>query len=98
MRRRVVSKIGTDVSEKPAASMFRVEEQVAGPARPFSQLRLFPRLLEAFQCSPTTYIETGYGLDGRDSVLGRGNIFVYSTASSPALGPIQCAREPFPWG
>jgi hypothetical protein len=37
---------------------------------------------------------TGYGLDDRGSILGRVYIFVFSTASRPALGPTQ---PPVPW-
>jgi hypothetical protein len=32
---------------------------------------------------------TGYGLDDRSSIPGRGKIFLCSTASRPALGPTQ---------
>jgi hypothetical protein len=34
-------------------------------------------------------IETGCGLDGRDSNLGRGKIFLFSTTPRPALRPTQ---------
>jgi hypothetical protein len=34
-------------------------------------------------------IATAYGLDDRGSIPGRGKIFPFSTASRPALGPIQ---------
>jgi hypothetical protein len=34
-------------------------------------------------------IVTGYGTDGRGSIPGRGNIFLFSTASRPAMGPTQ---------
>jgi hypothetical protein len=34
-------------------------------------------------------IATGYGLDGRGSNPGRGKIFLFSTASRPALRPTQ---------
>jgi hypothetical protein len=32
---------------------------------------------------------TGYGLDGPGLILGKDKIFLYSTASRPALGPTQ---------
>jgi hypothetical protein len=32
---------------------------------------------------------TGYGLDGRDSIPNRGKVFLFFTASRPALGPAQ---------
>jgi hypothetical protein len=32
---------------------------------------------------------TGCGLDGRDLIPGRGKIFLFSTARTPALGPTQ---------
>jgi hypothetical protein len=34
-------------------------------------------------------IATGYGLGGRSSIPYRGKIFMFSTASRPALGPTQ---------
>jgi hypothetical protein len=34
-------------------------------------------------------IATGYGLDGRGLIAGRGKIYLFSTASRPALGPTQ---------
>jgi hypothetical protein len=34
-------------------------------------------------------IETGYGLDGRDSIPDRGEIFFFTVASRPSLGPTQ---------
>jgi hypothetical protein len=43
---------------------------------------------------PTVGIATGYGLDGRGSIPSRGKIFLFSTASRPALGPIQ---PPIQW-
>jgi hypothetical protein len=39
-------------------------------------------------------IATGYGLDGRVSIPGRGKIFLFSIASRPALGPTQ---PPIQW-
>jgi hypothetical protein len=39
-------------------------------------------------------IATGCGLDGRNSIPGRGKIFSFSTASIPALGTIQ---PPIQW-
>jgi hypothetical protein len=42
-------------------------------------------------------IATGYGLDGRGSIIGRGKIFLFSTVTSTALEPthppIQCVPE-----
>jgi hypothetical protein len=32
---------------------------------------------------------TGYGLDGRDLILGRSKVFLFSTATRPALRPTQ---------
>jgi hypothetical protein len=34
-------------------------------------------------------IATGYGLDDRGSIPSKGKIFLFSTASRPALGPTQ---------
>jgi hypothetical protein len=39
-------------------------------------------------------IATGNGLDGRDFISGRGKIFLFSTKSSPAMGPTQ---SPLQW-
>jgi hypothetical protein len=39
-------------------------------------------------------IAMGYGLDGSGSIPGRGNIFLFSIASRPALGPTQ---PPIQW-
>jgi hypothetical protein len=39
-------------------------------------------------------IATGYRQDGRGSIRGRGKIFLFSTASRPALGPTQ---PPIQW-
>jgi hypothetical protein len=39
-------------------------------------------------------IAVGYGLDGRGSISGRGEIFLLSTSSRPALGLIQ---PPIQW-
>jgi hypothetical protein len=38
-------------------------------------------------------IATGYGLDGRGSIPGKGQIFLFSTASIPVLGPVQPAIQ-----
>jgi hypothetical protein len=47
-------------------------------------------------------IETGYGLDDRGSIPGRGEVILSSTASRPALGPtqppIQWVTEALPLG
>jgi hypothetical protein len=34
-------------------------------------------------------ISTGYGMDGRGSIPGRDKFFIFSIASTPALGPTQ---------
>jgi hypothetical protein len=39
-------------------------------------------------------IVTGYGLDGRGSIPGRGKIFLFSIASRPVLRPTQ---PPIKW-
>jgi hypothetical protein len=39
-------------------------------------------------------LATGYGLDGQESISGRAKIFLFSTASRPALGPTQ---PPIQW-
>jgi hypothetical protein len=39
-------------------------------------------------------IVTGYGLDGRGSILARGKTFLFSVASRPALSPTQ---HPIQW-
>jgi hypothetical protein len=39
-------------------------------------------------------IETGYGLDGPGSIAGRFKIFIFSTASRPALG---ATHPPIQW-
>jgi hypothetical protein len=39
-------------------------------------------------------METGYRLDDRGSILGRGELFLYITSSRPALGPTQ---PPIQW-
>jgi hypothetical protein len=39
-------------------------------------------------------LPTGYGVDGRGSNPGRGKIFMFSTASRPAMGPTQ---PPIQW-
>jgi hypothetical protein len=39
--------------------------------------------------SECTRIATGYGLDGRGSILGKGKIFLLSIASTPGLGSTQ---------
>jgi hypothetical protein len=53
--------------------------------------RLEPGLLGRPASSPGCYsgIATGYGLDGRRFVPGRGKIFVCSIVSRPALGSTQ---------
>jgi hypothetical protein len=33
----------------------------------------------------SVFIATGYGLDGRGSILGRGRVYLFSTASNPLL-------------
>jgi hypothetical protein len=45
-------------------------------------------------CDRSVGIATGYGLDDRGSNLCRGKIFLFSTASRPALGHTQ---PPIQW-
>jgi hypothetical protein len=42
-------------------------------------------------------IVTGHGLDGLGSIPNRGKIFLFSTASRPALGPTQPPIQWVPW-
>jgi hypothetical protein len=37
----------------------------------------------------TVCIPTGYGLDGRGLITGKGKMFLFSTASRPVLRPTQ---------
>jgi hypothetical protein len=41
-------------------------------------------------------IATGYGLDGRGMIPGRGKIFLFSTGFGPAVGPTQPLIEWLP--
>jgi hypothetical protein len=52
-----------------------------------SSLVLPEYLLELLIAKRSVGIETGYGLDGRSSIPGKGNFSLFSTASRQALEP-----------
>jgi hypothetical protein len=52
----------------------------------------------ALYCHSSVGTATSYGLHGRSSIPGRYKyIFLYSTASRPALGPSQPPIQPVSW-
>jgi hypothetical protein len=55
---------------------------------------IFYFFISHYNCS--VGVAMGYGLDGRGSISGRVKVFLFSTASRPALGPTRSRIQRIP--